>query len=313
MPSYTALLLDPLSPEASPSSPGSCSRGALDERAAAVAETAEGNPLFIEELRRRSPSGRRARPARLPTQRAGDRRGQARRAAAGRAARARRRIRGRPCLLARRADRDGTRDDLSSLLGSLEARDLIRREAVSRISGDQQFGFKHGLIHEVAYGTLPRAARREKHAAVARFLAEATAVGQSHEALAHHWREAGENERALERARGGCRPGRPRLGQGARDQALRRGDRARAGRRRARRKSLRMRQMVAVQALRTCIWWTCRDVGGVDETALVAGPRWTSRCVVLGRARVQAHERSLRPSLGTTIAPLRRATSRQTP
>src|SRR4029077_21251901 len=69
---------------------------------------------------------------------------------------------------------------------------------VSRISGDQQFGFKHGLIHEVAYGTLPRAARREKHAAVARFLAEATAVGQSHEALAHHWREAGEPERALD-------------------------------------------------------------------------------------------------------------------
>ena len=75
---------------------------------------------------------------------------------------------------------------------------MIRREAVSRISGDQQFGFKHALIHDVAYGTLPRAARRERHAAVARFLAAATAVGQSHEALAHHWREAGENERALD-------------------------------------------------------------------------------------------------------------------
>ena len=90
------------------------------------------------------------------------------------------------------------RDELSTLLGSLEARDLIRREAVSRIQGDQQFGFKHGLIHDVAYGTLPRAARRERHAAVARFLEATTDVGQSHEALAHHWREAGETERAVD-------------------------------------------------------------------------------------------------------------------
>ena len=90
------------------------------------------------------------------------------------------------------------RDDLSPVLGSLEARDLVQREAVSRIRGDQQFGFKHGLIHEVAYGTLPRAARRKRHAAVARFLEASTAVGQSHEALGHHWSEAGEADRAVE-------------------------------------------------------------------------------------------------------------------
>jgi predicted ATPase len=91
-----------------------------------------------------------------------------------------------------------TCEDLGTVLGSLEARDLIRREAVSRIAGDQQFAFKHGLIHDVAYSTLPRAARRKRHAAAARFLSAATAVGQSHEALALHWREAGENERALD-------------------------------------------------------------------------------------------------------------------
>src|SRR5207342_1831774 len=49
-----------------------------------------------------------------------------------------------------------------------------------------------------AYKTLPRAARRERHAAVARFLEATTAVGQSHEALGLHWREAGEPERAVE-------------------------------------------------------------------------------------------------------------------
>ena len=69
---------------------------------------------------------------------------------------------------------------------------------MSRIKGDQQFAFKHSLIHEVAYQTLPRSARRERHAAVARFLSASTATGQSREALARHWREAGETDRAVE-------------------------------------------------------------------------------------------------------------------
>ena len=63
---------------------------------------------------------------------------------------------------------------VSRLLGSLEERDLIRREPVSRFQGDQQFVFKHVLIQDVAYATLPRAARRERHGAVARFLETAT-------------------------------------------------------------------------------------------------------------------------------------------
>ena len=90
------------------------------------------------------------------------------------------------------------RDDMSTLLGSLEERDLIRREAVSRIRGDQQFGFKHGLIQDVAYQSLPRAARRERHAAVAEYLESTTDVGQSHEALGQHWLEAGEPSRAVD-------------------------------------------------------------------------------------------------------------------
>ena len=89
-------------------------------------------------------------------------------------------------------------EDLAASLNALEDRGLIGREAVSRIKGDQQFAFKHALIHDVAYQTLPRAARRERHAAVARFLSAATATGQSHEALARHWREAGESDRAVD-------------------------------------------------------------------------------------------------------------------
>jgi len=88
---------------------------------------------------------------------------------------------------------------LSDLLDSLEAHDLIRREASSWIEGEEQFSFKHVLIREVAYATSPRAIRKEGHAAVAEFLEAATSgAGATATALAAHWREAGDDERALE-------------------------------------------------------------------------------------------------------------------
>jgi len=53
------------------------------------------------------------------------------------------------------------------------------------------------LIREVAYATLPRARRRQRHAAIARFLEDAVGdAGDVAPALAHHWQEAGDAERA---------------------------------------------------------------------------------------------------------------------
>jgi class 3 adenylate cyclase/tetratricopeptide (TPR) repeat protein len=89
--------------------------------------------------------------------------------------------------------------DVDEALALLEARDLIRRDSSSQLSGDVQFTFKHMLIREVAYGTLPRAVRRELHAAVARHV-ESTFVGATETLptiLAYHWREAGEPARAI--------------------------------------------------------------------------------------------------------------------
>jgi class 3 adenylate cyclase len=87
---------------------------------------------------------------------------------------------------------------LSVLLGALQERGLIRREAVSRIQGDEQYTFKHDLLRQVAYATVPRALRRERHATVARFLEETTtATGESAATLAFHWREAADVERAV--------------------------------------------------------------------------------------------------------------------
>jgi predicted ATPase len=87
--------------------------------------------------------------------------------------------------------------ELVELLDSLEGRDLIRREPVSRLSGDQQFSFKHDLIRDAAYATLPRQQRRTRHAQVAAFLEETTSeIPAAASALAQHWREAGEDRRA---------------------------------------------------------------------------------------------------------------------
>ena len=89
--------------------------------------------------------------------------------------------------------------DVDESLGTLEAQDLIRRDSSSQLAGDVQFTFKHMLIREVAYTTVPRALRRERHAAVARHVEDrfADAAETLSTILAHHWREAGEPARAI--------------------------------------------------------------------------------------------------------------------
>jgi class 3 adenylate cyclase len=84
-------------------------------------------------------------------------------------------------------------------LGALESRDLIRREPSSQVQGEAEFSFKHILIREVAYSTLPRADRKGRHAAVARYIEDAAGDRTRNLAwvLAYHWREAGEPDRAL--------------------------------------------------------------------------------------------------------------------
>ena len=54
--------------------------------------------------------------------------------------------------------------------------------------------FRHALVQDVAYESLPFARRRELHGRIARYL-EATEVGQDHTLLVHHYQRAGEAER----------------------------------------------------------------------------------------------------------------------
>ncbi len=93
----------------------------------------------------------------------------------------------------------GELEAVDEALEALEARGLILRRPQSQVEGDVEFAFKHVLIRDVAYGTLPRASRRELHAAIASFL-EKGSVDPSDLGwlLAHHWREAGQLDVAME-------------------------------------------------------------------------------------------------------------------
>src|SRR5512133_2515048 len=194
LPAYAAVQLEPLADEHTAELARRLfeTAGAPARRIAELAETAEGNPLFVEELVASLAEGR-AESGDLPTS-----------------------IRN---IVAARIDalpapeREALLDAsvagkgfwpgsigaaTAETLDALEGRDLIRRDPVSRLGAQHpQFTFQHQLIREVAYATLPRARRRERHEAIALFLEEAVAeTGDVAPALAHHWHEGGDLERA---------------------------------------------------------------------------------------------------------------------
>ncbi|MFN2470466.1 MAG: protein kinase [Gaiellaceae bacterium] len=203
MPAYSALPLEPLGAddarELATRLLDKLSAGERGQRAERIAETGEGNPLFLEQLAATMaeaadqamplPSGVRgivaARLDALPP---------AERAILLDAA-----VVGKVFWLGALEQMTEDPARLPELLAAVELRDLVRRERVSAIEGDQQFTFKHVLIRDVAYDLLPRTQRRERHAGVARYLEQATSeTGEAAAALARHWRDAGEELRAID-------------------------------------------------------------------------------------------------------------------
>jgi class 3 adenylate cyclase len=201
LPAYTALPLEPLGGKASEELARRLleATGADAQSAPDLVERSEGNPLFLEELAV-SLGEQSATADELPTS--------IRSIVAARidALPAAERdvlldasVVGRIFWSGALARMAGDEHALLDALDSLEGRDLIRRDGVSRLQGDQQFAFKHQLIREVAYSTLPRALRRERHRAIAGFLEDAvTEISEVVPALARHWREAGEDGRAVD-------------------------------------------------------------------------------------------------------------------
>ena len=196
MTGHTTLPLEPLLPDEATEVAAALLAGASADAVERVVATAGGNPLFIEELA--------AAMADDPS--AGELPSTVRAAIAAR-------IDALPA-----AARDtllhasvigntfwrgvvqgiGSLGDIDEALDAVEARGLVLRRPESTIADDVEYAFKHMLIRDTAYATLPRSTRRELHGAAARFIEDS--VGSSSELawlLGHHWREAGEPERAM--------------------------------------------------------------------------------------------------------------------
>jgi class 3 adenylate cyclase len=82
--------------------------------------------------------------------------------------------------------------DLAACLERLEAREFLARAPASRVAGEVEYGFRHTLVREVAYGQVLRAERADKHRRAAAWieaLAPDRAEGRA-ELLAYHYRAA---------------------------------------------------------------------------------------------------------------------------
>jgi class 3 adenylate cyclase/tetratricopeptide (TPR) repeat protein len=83
-------------------------------------------------------------------------------------------------------------EDLAAALDRLEAREFLQRAPASRVAGEVEYGFRHTLVRDVAYGQVLRAERADKHRRAAAWieaLAPDRAEGRA-ELLAYHYRAA---------------------------------------------------------------------------------------------------------------------------
>ncbi len=83
-------------------------------------------------------------------------------------------------------------EDLEDALEGLKRRVLIHERLDSSIEREAEYSFRHPLIRDVAYESLPRRARGEAHASVAAWIerTRATRVTEVAEVVAHHYERA---------------------------------------------------------------------------------------------------------------------------
>src|SRR4029079_12420723 len=71
---------------------------------------------------------------------------------------------------------------VEELLAELVRKDLVAPSRASSVAGDREFTFKHALVRDVAYSTLPRALRARQHQRVAEMIEQR--VGPNRESVA---------------------------------------------------------------------------------------------------------------------------------
>ena len=86
-------------------------------------------------------------------------------------------------------------------LRRLEERQLVRRRTDSSVAGDSEYAFQHALIRDVAYRTIVRKSRAEKHGRAAEWLSSLTGDARDRaDAIAYHYVSALENASASGKA-----------------------------------------------------------------------------------------------------------------
>jgi class 3 adenylate cyclase/tetratricopeptide (TPR) repeat protein len=167
----------------------SATRGLSAEQRAAVLESTEGNPLFIEEMVRALLEG------------GGPRAGLPRTVQAVIAARIDRLPRAEKAVLQRAAVAGRTfwsgaveamtdGPEAVTGLGELVQRDFLVREQRSTIRGEEAYRFKHVLIRDVAYAGLSKSTRALLHRKMASWLTGRTVADELVEIRAYHLDEA---------------------------------------------------------------------------------------------------------------------------
>jgi DNA-binding SARP family transcriptional activator/class 3 adenylate cyclase len=102
------------------------------------------------------------------------------------------------------------REDLDRCLKRMQAKDFIYLASRSSVAGEREYGFRHVLTRDVAYGQIPRAERSDKHRRAAAWLESLSAsqaperperyAANLAELLAHHYGRALSFARAAGRA-----------------------------------------------------------------------------------------------------------------
>ncbi|HUF00849.1 MAG TPA: AAA family ATPase [Gaiellaceae bacterium] len=92
----------------------------------------------------------------------------------------------------------GERDrlDVEQRLATLERRELVRRSRRSSVAGESEYAFRHILVRDVAYGSIPRAARADRHRRAAEWIESLGRPEDQSDLLAHHYLAALELSRA---------------------------------------------------------------------------------------------------------------------
>jgi class 3 adenylate cyclase/tetratricopeptide (TPR) repeat protein len=88
------------------------------------------------------------------------------------------------------------RFELEERLYELERRELVRRERRSSVAGENEYAFRHVLLRDVAYGSIPRAARVERHRLAAGWVESLGRPDDHADLLTHHYLAAIELARA---------------------------------------------------------------------------------------------------------------------